>query len=139
MNKTGLSLSAALAAVGAARILFPEVISQFFSLDPAVAIISLVTAVLAYGVWFGPLSFLSGSKIVRLLGLMVFAVGIMAIYSPTLLGSRQAYLPIADIFLILESGVVFQLIGLEKKTQNGISSSPTLHRHTTVASTVSSH
>lgn len=121
MNRSGLLLSAALGIIGVARILFPNQLLQLFSLDPLIAIISLVTAFIALGVWYGPLNFLSGSVFVRFMGLAVFIAGLAAIYSPTLLGSRQTYLPIADIFLFLESGVVLQLIGLERKAANALS------------------
>ena len=121
MNRSGQTVSALIAVIGVSKILFPAAVSQFFALDKSVALIALAVAVLAYGVWYGPLRFLSGSSLAGLLGLSTIVVGAISIYSPTLLGLRGTYLPIADILLIIESGIVLQLIGLEKKQPGTLS------------------
>lgn len=121
MNRSGQTVSALIAAIGVTKILFPAVITQFFALDKSVALIALAVAVIAYGVWYGPLRFLSGSVVTGFLGLAILVVGAASISTPTLLGLRGTYLPIADIFLLLESGIVLQMIGLEKKKPETLS------------------
>ena len=115
MNRSGQIVSALIAIIGTSKLLFPAAIGQLFALDKPVAFIALAVAVVAYGVWHGPLRFLSGSAITGLLGLSVLAFGAVSISSPTLLGIRGTYLPVADIFLMLEAGIVLEMIGLEKK------------------------
>ncbi len=121
MNRSGQIVGAFIATIGITKILFPAAISQFFALDTAVALVALAVAVLAYGVWYGPLRFLSGSSLTGLTGLAIVVIGATCIGSPTLLGLRANYLPIADIFLLLESGIVLQMIGLEKKRPGTLS------------------
>lgn len=115
MNRSGQTVSAFIAIIGITKILFPALMSHLFALDKSVALIAVAVAVVAYGVWYGPLRFLSGSSLTGLLGLGVLAIGAASISSPTLFGLRETYLPIADIFILLESGIVLQMIGLEKK------------------------
>ena len=116
MNRSGLALSGTIAIIGAARILFPEQVTGLFSLDISVAVIAIFIALVGYSVWLGPFNFLSGSWLMRLAGFAIFAFGLLSINSPTLLGARENYLPIADIFLFVESGILLQMIGMERKT-----------------------
>lgn len=118
MNRTGLALSAVLAAVGATQLLFPTEVAALYTLDSSVALFALSAAVLSYGVWFGPLKFLLVSRTLRLLGSIISVAALASISSPTLWGLRESFVPIVDIFLVLETGIMLQLIGLEKKQQN---------------------
>ena len=115
MNRSGQAVSTFIAGVGLTKILVPSALASFFALDASVALIALAISVLSFGVWYGPLRFLSGSRLSSFLGLNILAVAIVSISSPTLLGFRGTYLPVADIFLLLESGIVLQMIGLERK------------------------
>lgn len=115
MNRSGQTVGALIALIGVTKILMPTLTGQFFALDTPVALVALAIVAVAYGVWYGPLRFLSGSSVAGLMGLVVLALGASCIASPTLLGLRGTYLPAADIFLLLESGIVLQMIGLEKK------------------------
>lgn len=121
MNRTGLTISALIASLGAAKILFPSTIAAMFALDTAPALLALFTAVVAYGVWYGPLKFLSGSHLIGTAGLAALTFGAFSVISPTLLGTRSAYLPVADMFMLIESGIVLLMIGLEKKPKRGLS------------------
>lgn len=120
MNRTGVALSAMLAVIGGTQILFPESVAQLFALDTAPALLAVLIAVIAYGAWFGPLKFVLGSWTIRIIGLATFMIGLSFIISPTIFGLRAAFLPIADIFLIIESGVMLQLLGLEKKQSGSL-------------------
>ena len=115
MNRTGKMLAATVAGLAVIKILAPGAVAQFFAVDKSIALFALAIAVIAYGVWLGPLRFLSGSTFTRLCGFIVLAAGIATISSPTLVGLRSTYLPVTDIFLIVESGIILQLVGLERK------------------------
>lgn len=121
MNKTGLMLIGIVAIIGITKILYPASIMPLFTLDAVVAMFAVLAAVIAYGIWFGPLRFLSGSYILGSLGLasLLFAVGSIA--SPTLLGTRDSFVPLADVFMMLETGIVLSMIGLEKKPERALS------------------
>ena len=121
MNRSGQAVSAFIAGIGLIKILVPSVIASLFALDISVALITLAIAVLSFGVWYGPLRFLSGSRLSSFLGLSILAVAVISINSPTLLGFRGTYLPVADIFLLIESGIVMQMIGLERKPPQTLS------------------
>ena len=121
MNRSGQTVSAVIAIIGIAKVCFPAVLVSLFALDKSVALIAIAIAILAFGVWYGPLGFLSGSSVTGFLGLAVLVLGGFSISSPTLLGLRGTYLPIADIFLLLESGILLQMIGLEKKQSQTLS------------------
>ena len=115
MNRSGQAVSAFIAGIGLIKILVPSVTASLFALDTPVALITLAISVLSFGVWYGPLRFLSGSRLSSCLGLSILAAAVVSISSPTLLGFRGTYLPVADIFLLLESGIVVQMIGLARK------------------------
>ncbi|MBC7708200.1 hypothetical protein H7Y63_03185 [Polaromonas sp.] len=121
MNRSGQTLSTLLATLGTVKILLPVALLQLFALDKSVALFGVTVAVIAFGVWFGPLKFLSGSSLTQFLGLTTIIAGILIISSPTLLGMRGTYLPIADIFVIIESGILLQIIGLERKQPETLS------------------
>ncbi|MDL2342396.1 MAG: hypothetical protein QFB87_04950 [Patescibacteria group bacterium] len=121
MNRSGQMVSGLLATLGTVRILIPALLAQLFALDKPVALFGIAVAVIAYGVWYGPLKFLAGSSITRFMGLIILVLGIASISSPTLLGLRGTYLPIADIFVMIEAGIVMQMIGLEQKQPETLS------------------
>lgn len=115
MNRSGQAVSALLAIIGVSKLLFAPAVGQLFALDQPVALIALAVSVIAFGIWYGPLRLLSGSSVTRFLGLTVLVMAAASVYSPTLLGLRGTYLPVADIFLLVESGILLQMIGLERK------------------------
>lgn len=121
MNRSVRTLSALLAVLGLSKIFVPTAMTHLFTLDTVVALAGLLVAVVAVGVWLGPLRFLTGSSVSRIFGFAVLVVGVASISSPTLLGMRATYLPIADIFMIIEAGIVLQLIGLERKIPETLS------------------
>lgn len=121
MNRSGLILSALIATIGALKILFPAEVATMFALDTSVALFAVLTAVIAYGVWRGPLNFLSGSFILGTIGFASIAFGVGSIISPTLMGLRSSFIPIADIFLLVETGIILQMIGLERKQRPALS------------------
>jgi len=61
------------------------------------------------------LKFLSGSRLIRLTGSVIFAAGLISISSLSLWVLRESFVPVADIFLVIETAIMLQLVGLEKK------------------------
>lgn len=121
MNTSGRTLASVLAILGSVKILEPNVLGQMFAMDNGIALLAISVAVIAYGVWYGPLRFLSGSSVTRFFGLTILFAGVVSIVSPTLLGIRATYVPIADVFMLIESGIVLQLIGLQRKEPETLS------------------
>ena len=121
MNRSVRTLTSLIAFLGLTKIFAPSLVAHLFSLDTVVALAGILVAVIVVGVWLGPLRFLTGSSVTRVLGFGILALGIASISSPTLLGMRGTYVPIADIFMIIEGGIVLQLIGLERKIPETLS------------------
>lgn len=121
MNRSGRILSITLATIGAAQLLFPQFIAQLFALDKEASLFAVGVAVVAYGVWLGPLRFLTGSFTLRFLGIAAIIAGAASLNSPTLGGLRTNYLPIADMFMMIESGILLSIVGYEAKPQRRLS------------------
>ena len=104
-----------LTTVGLLKFILPVYIGHFFALDGPIALFAIGFGLLAFGIWYGPLKSLAGSPLLRSFGITLLCIGITSVLSPTLLGLRNTYLPIADMFVVIESGIILQLIGLEPK------------------------
>lgn len=111
---TGLiNLFIIIVTLGAAA--YPASWGRTFSVDPSVAaaMLSIGVAVFLYrhtrlGKW--DLSFLS-----RAAGIAMFLFTAVAIYTPTLAGLRDTYLPTMDMLLTLEAGILLLIVSLEPK------------------------
>lgn len=117
MRKTILFIGTWLFIIGTLRLIAPHSLTQFMALDPAVAWLSIGTAVLAFANgsrWF---SLLDLRFIFRALGMTLLIIAIYGVNSPTFGDMRQTYVPVADLFLALESGIIMLLLAAEKSAE----------------------
>lgn len=108
-------LCSLLTTLGFLKIFQPVYLGHFFALDSPTALFAISSGLLAFGIWYGPLKSLAGSLLLRTFGSTLLVIGLASVLSPTLLGLRNTFLPLADVFVIIESGIILQLIGLEPK------------------------
>ena len=117
MRKAVLFISIWLLIIGTLRLAAAAPFNHFMALDP-------VVAGLAIGI--GGLALANGSRWFRLLdlrlifealGLTLLITAAYGINSPTFGDLRQTYVPIADLFIVLESGIVMILLAAEKSTK----------------------
>ena len=114
MRKGTVFLGTFLIAIGALRLVAPLLFGHFVALDPLVAL-------LAVGV--GALGLVNGSNYLLLvdlrvafkaLGATLLLTALLGINSPTFGNIRQTYIPIMDLFVVLESSIVLFLLASEE-------------------------
>ena len=117
MRKAILFLSIWLAVIGSLRLIVPHWLTQFVALDVTAAWLAIAVAGLALlnGLrWF---SLLDLRPLFLTLGVVLIAATGFGINSPTFGDIRQTYVPLADLFLTLESGIVMLLLAAEESDE----------------------
>lgn len=117
MRKAVVFISTGLLIIGTLRLIASASVSQLMALDPAVAWLAIGVAGLAYANGSRWLSLLDLRLIFRALGLTLLITTAYSINSPTFGDIRQTYVPVADLFIALESGIVMLLLAAEKSAE----------------------
>ena len=117
MRKAVVFISTGLLIIGTLRLIASASVSQFMALDPAVAWLAIGVAGLVYANGSRWLSLLDLRLIFRALGLMLLITAAYGINSPTFGDIRQTYVPVTDLFIVLESGIVMLLLAAEKSAE----------------------
>ena len=118
MRKNLLLLSSPLLLLGALRILAPQTLFRFAGLDSPFGLLALAIAsgvLLLTSHWWERIDF---RRIFGLAAAICLVLTIALVNSPTLWGLRSTYLSLLDIFVILDSGLLFALAALEEKDES---------------------
>jgi hypothetical protein len=114
MRKTILLISTCLLSIGALRLLSPAVTTQFMALDPVIAGLAVGVAGLALANHPSRYRLVDFRFIFKALGSALLVATFYGLNSPTFGDLRQTYVPVADLFIMVESGIVMLLLAAEE-------------------------
>lgn len=117
MRKAILFLSSWLAIIGALRLIAPHWLSQLIAIDVIAAWLAIAVAGLALANGLRWFSLLDLRTFFRALGVVLLVTTCYGINSPTFGDIRQTYVPLTDLFIALESGIVMLLLSAEKSDE----------------------
>ncbi|MDB5184811.1 MAG: hypothetical protein JWN38_619 [Candidatus Saccharibacteria bacterium] len=108
-------ISAPVSLICLARLIVPARMSQLMALDGTVAWVGLLVTLTALVMAFEWAKSLPVHFMLGFMGAGMLAIGLFGMYSPTLAGARLTYLPLLDIIILIESGIVMLLLGSEPR------------------------
>lgn len=115
MGKTSALLSSVLVFIGSARLITPEVVSQILSISVPMAVLSIATGLFVFMYNLTSIGRVDISPLLRALSFALLLMGAISLYTPTLGSLRETYLPLTDIFLMFETGMLLGLASFEPR------------------------
>ena len=114
MRTTVLFISTCLFILGSLRLVAAASFTQFMALDPIVAWLAIGVATVAFAQGLRLFSLLDVRFMFRALGSVLLITVFYGINSPTFGDMRQNYVPVTDLFMVSESGIVMLLLAAER-------------------------
>lgn len=115
MRKVVVQLSQILLAVCVARIVAPGLVLNLMGLDFSFAAFGSLVALGLIAFTAPSWDHVDFSHLLWPLAIASFGMFAIGLSEPTLWGERATYIPVSDLFVVLESGVVLSLAALQKK------------------------
>ena len=117
MRRAVLILGTFLLSIGTLRLAAPGIFLHLMALDPIVALLGIVAgaAVILNGTSYA--RFIDLRFVFRVVGITLLAAVIYGVNSPTFGDMRDTYVPVGDLFVALESGIVMLLLAAEKNEE----------------------
>lgn len=113
MRRAVLFLSVCLLTIGLTDLLFPSFLVNLFALDRGIALTGAAVGFLGIANGMPPLQHVNLRVVFRALGLALIGAALYTVNSPTYGGLRATYVPVTDIFIMLESGITALLLSTE--------------------------
>lgn len=118
MRKHIVQWSILLLSLSLLRIIAPPIVFSFGGLDLAFAVYGVAVSVLAVLFTSDVWSNIDFRPLLRAGALFSFGFLLLCLYTPTLGNLRQTYVSFLDLFVLLESAVIFGVAAMEEREES---------------------